>query len=307
MSSVNAGAVVREVLPRDCVAAADAAAPRALAVRIPGGYYSVNDLDKLAVDRSVLDRPYSDFAYSSTWIDPACRYCFLPQFRRLFPRKFQRCPSHGVELPAEDPFPWSERERVECEERVWEPFAEQWSIPERYRDVRLETSAPIPAIVAVRNFLDADANATRCLIAAGPTGVGKTQAAVAGLRREAVWHQKPSRCAFFTMATLARGFIREDSDEILDRAIKADLLLIDDVGASYMKNGGVAETLFEELIVTREAQESQTILTTNLTAEQFREAFGDRVADRIRGEWGVWRSLPGASLRHKPKRPERPA
>jgi hypothetical protein len=45
-------------------------------------------------------------------------------------------------------------------------------------------------------------------------------------------------------------------------------------------------------------------MTTNLTEGLFAEAMGDRVADRIlRGDWGVWCSLPGRSLRAKRRRP----
>jgi hypothetical protein len=192
------------------------------AIRTPAGYYSISDLDKLAVDGSTLNRPYADFSYSSTWVDPACKFCFLPQFRRLFPRKFQRCPDHRADQPPQDPFPMAAAERDACEARVWEPLAERWAIPARYRDVRVEESRTTPAIAAVRDFVEDDDNVNRCLIAAGPTGVGKTLAAIAGFRYAAVWQYRPRDCAFFTMSRLARELLHDDERDKAIRTCRVD-------------------------------------------------------------------------------------
>src|SRR4029450_8594365 len=272
----------------------------ARAIRTVGGFYPSQEFGKIAVDGSILDGgQFECYAFSKTWRDPDCPYCLQPRFRRLVPRRRQRCKAPPFELPDEDPFPMSAEERATCEARAWAPIAERWKIPSRYEGVSLETSRPTPAVVAVRDFLDDEEHCTECLVLAGPTGVGKTQAAIAGFRREAVWACGPGGAVFYTMSTLARSFLGEDNDETLRRAKAAELLLVDDVGGAYMKPGGMVEALFEELIVVREAEFLQTILTTNLTSKQFRELLGDRVADRIEGTWGVWRNLPGSSLRRR--------
>jgi hypothetical protein len=275
-------------------------APLARAVRDVRGHYPRSEFGTLAVDGSILDGgQFEGYAFSKSWRDPDCSYCLQPRFRRLVPRQRQRCPDHPFELPDDDPFPMSAEERAACEARAWGPIAERWKIPGRYEGVSLETSRPTPALVAVRDFLDDEENCVKCLTLAGPTGVGKTQAAIAGFRRAAVWGSGPGGAVFYTMPNLARLLLGEDSDETLRRAKAAEPLLVDDVGGAYMKPGGMVEALFEELMVVREAEFLQTILTTNLTPKQFRELLGDRVADRIEGTWGVWHSLPGASLRRR--------
>jgi DNA replication protein DnaC len=115
-----------------------------------------------------------------------------------------------------------------------------------------------------------------------------------------VWNSGETH-VLYQFPVLIRKLIGEESDETLQECIDADVLWLDDVGAAYLKPDGLGEALFEEIVVTREANGCQVVMTTNLTIPRFEAAFGDRIADRLRGEWGVWRALPGQSFRRKPR------
>ena len=56
-------------------------------------------------------------------------------------------------------------------------------------------------------------------------------------------------------------------------------------------------SLLEELIIHREAHLYPLLATTNLSPNQFRNLFGNRVFDRLKGEWGVWINVDRPSFR----------
>lgn len=256
-----------------------------------------------AVDGSVLDRATHEYSWSSAWLaDPAngCE-CVGPNFLRMVPRAHNgRCPEHAHLGPSrEDLYPMSSAERRAAEAGYWCGLAARYSIPPRYRDLRLEELTATPAVQAMRDALETED--PRCITLAGPPGVGKTVALIAGFRDWACWmlEPEPDSAAWYSMPALARGLLSEEAKAIVNGCIKADLLAIDDVGLAYTKAGGWVEAAFEEILVEREAREAMTLLTTNLPLTTFEAHVGDRVADRLRGPWGEWHSLPGQSLRRK--------
>jgi DNA replication protein DnaC len=86
-------------------------------------------------------------------------------------------------------------------------------------------------------------------------------------------------------------------DATMERACELALVVLDDLGAQYTRDGGgQAEALLEELIWYREAHRKTTVFTSNLPLKLLAERLGDRVADRLRG-WGMLHELPGKSLR----------
>src|SRR6266851_6385980 len=277
------------------------AAQRRRGVRDARGMYDPQQFGCLAltIDGSELDnygddRRGSDYVWSSAWMEKDCR-CIRPEFRRLVGHdRLSACRQHGDQAPPEiDPYPLSPQEREEIEDRIWMPIANRFHIPNRFRNIRLDTSEPTSALQAVREYLEGDCEC--CLVLAGPTGVGKSHAIIAGFRHEAVWTCAEGLAVYFSMATLARGLLSDERDKVLESCLEADLLCIDDVaGGVYVKEGGLVETLFEEILCDREGNKLAVMLTTNLTLPAFAEAVGDRVADRIRGEWGTWCSLPGS-------------
>ena len=190
----------------------------------------------------------------------------------------------------------SERELKLAEEREWSVIAGKVPIPHRYRNAHLIDAQQTAAIKATREFLDDDDNDTRSIWLAGPTGTGKTFALVAAFRQEAVGCDGKG-LEFWRMGELVRQLITEGGDDIFDQCIECDTLYVDDVGSCYLKDGGLAEARFEEIVVAREADEAPMLCTTNLTLPRLAEVLGDRIADRVAGPWADWIGLPGASLR----------
>jgi DNA replication protein DnaC len=181
-------------------------------------------------------------------------------------------------------------------ERVLERVDHRFNVPSRYRNVRFGTSEPTAALKAVEEFHEGDCDG--CLVLAGPTGVGKTHAAIAAFHEQALLSAE-GLAVYFSMAALARALLSDHRDAALASCLEADLLVVDDVGgATYVKENGLVESMFEELLVAREGDQLATVITTNLVLAAFTELAGDRVADRLR-EWGIWCSLPGRSLRRK--------
>ena len=133
--------------------------------------------------------------------------------------------------------------------------------------------------------------------ASGPPGVGKTVALVAGIREQAVWENVDVE--YVSMPALVRKLIGSDSEETFERVRDVQLLAVDDIGSAYVKVEGLAEALIEELFVEREANQRTTLFTTNLPPTKLDQALGDRVADRLRGPWGVLHVIKGASLRRE--------
>jgi hypothetical protein len=285
-----------------------AAWPKDRAVRNTSGLYPGTEHGKRAIDGSLLDVSRSDgngksYALASAWrpAEGTCPWCIAPEFVRLVPETFRRCPQHGrLPRPERDPFPMDDTESFLAEQRAWPDIAEAHKIPSRYWTVSIEQSRPTPAIKVMDEI---DDGTDQCIVLAGPTGTGKTHAMIAGFRRSAIWYR--SACVYWTFPALVRALISDGSDEVLERAIEADLLAIDDMGSTYLKPDGVAEASIEEILVSREANEALTLLTTNLTLVQFRDVFGDRISDRIAGDWGDWHAITGDSMRTKTRRPAR--
>lgn len=165
--------------------------------------------------------------------------------------------------------------------------------------------------LAVTPGTDAVNGAHTLLVLSGMRGCGKTVAASTWLHRWAadVYEQRqgpddanvvrPVRglgAVFVTAARLSR-WSRYD-DAAMDRLIKAPRLVIDDLGAEFMDERGSYLCLLDEVVNERYAAARPTVMTTNLGAPEFRERYGERIADRIR-EAGRFVSLPNPSMRSR--------
>lgn len=272
------------------------------AVRRPDGTYPATEQGKVAADGSLLDRVLEDarggYAYALAWTEPQCALCWRPEVRHMLPPLYraERCHEHPHRPePAHDPFPFSAHERAAAEARAWAPIAQRLGIPVRFHEYSFATCRATAPIRTVRRFLEDGAGGGQCLGLLGPPGVGKTVGMIAGVRHQAVWERVDLE--YVTMPALVRQLIGADSETIFDRVRTVPLLALDDVGAAYVKSNGAVESRIEELFCEREAHQRTTMFTTNMTPRQLDDALGERVADRLRGPWGVLHSIPGASLR----------
>jgi chromosomal replication initiation ATPase DnaA len=73
-------------------------------------------------------------------------------------------------------------------------------------------------------------------------------------------------------------------------------LLLDDLGTEHADKAGSARIDFDELLDQRYRKGLGTFITTNLTADVFKERYGDRIASRVR-EHGRWAAVREPDLR----------
>lgn len=147
-----------------------------------------------------------------------------------------------------------------------------------------------PALKLVRDFLADPAQII--LVLAGGVGTRKTGAACWALTQ---------RAGVFVLAEdLGKIAASRDEDSITlyRQAKNAGLLVLDDLGSEYHDEKGWYVRAFSSLINARYQACAKTIITANLTAEKFKQAYGERVVDRIR-EVGRFAIVGGASLRRK--------
>ena len=189
----------------------------------------------------------------------------------------------------------------------WYFKAKEAGVPRRYWHANLDQCIPTAAVAAVREFWnldhedrdeDEDDEELGCLGLCGGAGTGKTFAAVGALRSAL-----GNELAFFDVRALSRALMDPARrDETLARALETQTIVLDDVGAAYVKQDGFLESLLEEVFIVREAKPVETIFTTNLTHPQIEGVMGHRVADRLAGRWASVVELRG----EKSLRRERP-
>ena len=124
-------------------------------------------------------------------------------------------------------------------------------------------------------------NNTNMLISGDP-GTGKTHMAV-GLLIE-FGRYNPHKFHFENLPDLflrIQGCIKKDEDytAIIDEAIKYDTLVLDDMGAGKITD--YRREVLYNIISGRGFEEHQTIITTNMTMEQIRVDFDERLASRL--------------------------
>ena len=198
-----------------------------------------------------------------------------------------------------------EQERAAAEARAWLRIAPELGILSRDRHCCFENSERTPAIVVADAFSDEndDTYLSRGVVIEGRPGCGKTRGLTSAARRLAVWGGGENVVKFYRFPNLVTALLDNDErDETLEACCcQENELIIDDLGSSYVKRDGLVVGLIEEIIVTREGQQTAMLASTNLSPRQFRATFGDRVYDRLRGPWGAWINVDRPSMRCKPK------
>ncbi len=144
------------------------------------------------------------------------------------------------------------------------------------------------ALQRVKAFMDADQQVF--LVLSGATGTRKSGSACWALSAH------PGRYVSATRLLGASVSKLEDERERYAGFFKTPLLVLDDLGSEYASDAGYAAQIINTLVDARYGALLKTIMTTNLDARQFKDRYGERVADRIR-ELGQWMPVVGKSQR----------
>lgn len=106
----------------------------------------------------------------------------------------------------------------------------------------------------------------------------------------------PHHALFVKAAQLASALHRPGGDDLWHRARKVRVLVIDDLGREYADQHGRWLSELDLLIDDRHEARLRTVMTGNVTPEEFKARYGERIADRIRQDGRV-SICNGASLR----------
>lgn len=134
------------------------------------------------------------------------------------------------------------------------------------------------------------------LVLLGPVGTGKTHLAVALAKWYDDQHEvvvadtryKAAHIEFWTVPEFfqaMRTFEKEEKTSPFIRALEADLLVLDDLGAENSspdeRHGRWMLAILHEMLDFRYRHKKPTIITTNLTPQELSSRYGDRLLSRM--------------------------
>jgi DNA replication protein DnaC len=203
----------------------------------------------------------------------------------------RRLAAQAVEDAAE-----AERQRIEAEHQREERAlgAAASTVPSRCWNTF--TSKDFIETAAVREVRRWYASDETMLVLGGAVGTGKTTACVVAVLEETRRRGYPMWVQAYRLSHAA-GY-SDDAREEWEKLTTRSLLIIDDLGASFVDGKGWSAGALDALLGERYAAELATIITTNCDAAAFRSLVGERVTDRVR-EAGAFFLVPGSSLRGK--------
>ncbi len=136
------------------------------------------------------------------------------------------------------------------------------------------------------------------LLLCGGTGLGKTHLSTAiagtviGRGYDVVYESAPNLLAAFEAERFGRSYNGMNPDTA--RFFACDLLIIDDLGAE-LSNSFTVGCLYN-LINTRLVSRKPMVISTNLTGEELRGRYNDRITSRLFGEF-VFMRFEGKDVR----------
>jgi len=144
----------------------------------------------------------------------------------------------------------------------------------------------------------------RSLVLSGQVGRGKSGLASCVVAARLAAGQSALWIKYNQMINMLRETYHTASTEsyltVAKRFVEADFLMLDDMG-DMDDHGPLTADLRRnvyDVLGDRYDQERPTLITTNLTLEQFTRAVGDRIADRVRHTY-FWCELPGKNIRYE--------
>lgn len=115
------------------------------------------------------------------------------------------------------------------------------------------------------------------IILAGPTGSGKT---VAAIRALADWRGSTQFVRALRIGAHFERWSSDREDKIMPLDVGVGLLVVDDLGQEPLDDRRSLPAL-EEIVDARQSARTRTIFTTNLTAEQYGARYSDRMRSRL--------------------------
>lgn len=151
---------------------------------------------------------------------------------------------------------------------------------------------------AAKNFVRNFGTKPQNMLLYGPTGTGKTYLCncIAGAIMKEGWAVVYMTAVeyFRLMADMAFGRSEQTIEELMD---STDLLIIDDLGTEIETTANLS--LMEETIDRRFRKKQSTVISTNLTPDDLRKRYIERIASRLL----CYQTLPfgGDDLRMQPR------
>lgn len=190
-----------------------------------------------------------------------------------------------------------EEERENAESAARQKAEQLAAIGTPAKDVRLIQAGEIRDTPARRALAPKSGVEYALIVLSGNTGCGKTTAA-------SEWvlggdGGMPGAGSLFVKAAALARWDCYDVEQ-MDRLLLAPRLVIDDLGVEYMDAKGRFLSVLTEVIDVRYDAARPTVITTGLSAADFKARYRERIADRIR-EVGLFIDLDGNSLRGRPR------
>ena len=138
----------------------------------------------------------------------------------------------------------------------------------------------------------------RNVFLSGNTGLGKTHLSTAMAKRiiergfDVLYESAQNIISDFEYDRFKTG--RGDSGSHAEKYLVCELLIIDDLGAEVSNQFTVA--CIYNIINTRINRGLSTIISSNLTPEQLRARYDDRITSRLLGEF-IWMAFDGTDIR----------